>query len=86
MSAAAAAAAPVISGVHVRMARAGLGWSVRELGAKADVNANTIVRIENGADALAITLKKIQAVLEGAGVEFLDSDAPGVRLRPRRRK
>jgi len=73
----------MLTGVQVRMARAALGWGVRELAAKAGVNPNTITRIEKGADALAGTLTKLQRALEGAGIEFTDGDAPGVRLRGR---
>ena len=46
----------------------------------AEVNANTISRIENGGDSLVGTLVKIQLVLEAAGVEFINGNAPGVRL------
>ena len=34
--------------VQVRMARAAVGWGVRELAEKAGVTANTVTRIENG--------------------------------------
>ncbi len=73
----------MLDGIQVRMARAALGWDVRELANKADVTPNTISRIENGGDALASTLEKIQNVLGEAGVIFIDEDdeGPGVRLR-----
>ena len=73
----------MIAREQVRMARAALGWGVRELADKAGVTANTVSRYENGADALGATLTKIQRALEAAGVEFLDQDngGPGVRLR-----
>ncbi len=76
----------MLDGIQVRMARAALGWGVRELANKADVTPNTISRIENGGDALASTLEKIQNVLEQAGVIFIDEDdeGPGVRLRKQR--
>ena len=65
------------------MARAALGWGVRDLAEKAGITANTISRYENGADALGETLARIQRALEAAGVEFTNGDAPGVRLRRR---
>ena len=70
------------------MARAALGWSVRELAAKAGVTANTVSRYENGADALGETLAKIRRALEEGGVAFLDEDGGGfgVRLRDRRER
>ena len=71
---------------QVRMARAALGWGVRELAAKAGVSANTVSRYENGADALGGTLLKIQRVLEQGGIIFIDENGggPGVRLRKHR--
>jgi transcriptional regulator with XRE-family HTH domain len=66
--------------VQLRMARAAVGWGVRELGEKAGVTANTVTRIENGADAKKSTLDRLQRALEAAGVEFTNGDQPGVRL------
>ncbi len=76
----------MLDGIQVRMARAALGWSVRELANKADMTPNTVSRIENGGDALASTLEKIRNVLGEAGVIFIDEDdeGPGVRLRKQR--
>jgi transcriptional regulator with XRE-family HTH domain len=69
--------------IQVKMARAALGWSVRELAAKAEIAANTVSRYENGADAYGDTLLKMQRVFEDAGTEFIDENGggPGVRLR-----
>jgi transcriptional regulator with XRE-family HTH domain len=67
--------------IQVRMARAAVGWGVRELAKKAGVTANTVTRIENGADAKQSTMDKLQSALEAAGIEFTDGDQPGVRLR-----
>jgi transcriptional regulator with XRE-family HTH domain len=66
--------------VQLRMARAALGWGVRELAEKAGVTANTVTRIENGADAKQSTLTALQEALEVAGIEFTDGERPGVRL------
>ena len=70
---------------QVKMARAALGWGVRELAAKAGVAANTISRFENGSDALGETLRKIRRVFEEAGITFIDENGggPGVRLKKR---
>ena len=65
------------------MARAALGWGVRDLAERAGVTANTISRYENGADALGETLAKIQRALEAGGIEFTNGDMPGVRLKRR---
>ena len=64
------------------MARAALGIGVRELAEAAGVTPATFSRFENGhRRGYADTLLKIQAALEAAGIEFLNGDAPGVRLR-----
>lgn len=70
---------------QVKMARAALGWSVRDLGERAGVTANTISRYENGSDALTETLLKIRRVFEGAGIIFIPENGggAGVRLKDR---
>nr|WP_211110028.1 helix-turn-helix transcriptional regulator [Acuticoccus mangrovi] len=57
------------------MARAGLGWGVRELAAEAGVTANTVTRIEKGGDAKQSTLQAIQRALEAAGVQFVSDES-----------
>ena len=66
--------------IQLRMARAAVGWGVRELAQKAGVTANTVTRIENGADAKQSTIQALQRALEAAGVEFTNGEQPGVRL------
>ena len=74
--------------VQLKMARAAIGWGVRDLAKKAGVTANTVTRIENGADAKQSTIDRLQQALEVAGVEFIDENGggPGVRLRKRHQK
>jgi transcriptional regulator with XRE-family HTH domain len=74
----------VITPMQVRMARAALGWGVRDLGKRAGISANTVSRFENGFGAMVDTLVRIQETLETAGVVFISADqqgGPGVRLR-----
>ena len=81
------AAPEMITRSQLRMARAALGWSVRELGRRADVAGNTVSRYENGLGTTVATLTEIQQVLEGAGVIFIPADdtaGPGVRLKTKR--
>jgi transcriptional regulator with XRE-family HTH domain len=66
--------------VQLRMARAAVGWGVRELAAQAGVTANTITRIENGADAKQSTIEALRRALEAAGIEFTNGNEPGVRV------
>jgi transcriptional regulator with XRE-family HTH domain len=77
----------VITREQVKMARAALGWSVKDLGAKARVAANTVSRYENGTDAYGETLLKLQHALEVGGLVFLVEDdeyGAGVRFRKKR--
>jgi transcriptional regulator with XRE-family HTH domain len=74
----------VIEPVHVKMARAALGWGVRDLGAKAGMAANTVSRFELGSEVMLDTVRKLQKALEKEGVIFILRDAsggPGVRLK-----
>ena len=68
--------------VQIRMARAAVGWGVRELAEKAGVTASTVTRIENGSDARQSTIAAIRAAFEAAGVVFIadNGGGPGVRL------
>ena len=74
----------MITRAQVRMARAALGWGVRELGKRAGVAANTVSRFENGMGMTVKTLEQIQLALESEGIIFVradDSGGPGVRLK-----
>ena len=74
----------MITRSQVRMARAALGWGVRDLGKRAGIAANTVSRFENGMGTNVATLKQIQSVLEAAGIIFIPGDTsagPGIRLR-----
>jgi ribosome-binding protein aMBF1 (putative translation factor) len=71
------------------MARAGLGWGVRELAAKAKISAETVVRFEAGERLREATLAKLKSAIERAGVEFIaeNGGGAGVRLaKPAKRK
>ena len=70
---------------QIRMARAALGISVRELAERSGVADSTILRFETGRGGiLAANLNRLQLALEEGGVIFIAVDAnggPGVRLR-----
>ena len=72
--------------IQIKMARAAVGWGVRELAEKAGVTANTVTRIENGADAKQSTMDRLQHALEIAGVEFIGENGGGLGVRLRRRQ
>lgn len=62
---------------QVKMARAALGWGVRDLAKHSNVTANTISRFENGADAMGTTIQAIETAITKAGVIFISADAYG---------
>jgi len=77
----------IINGGQVRAARALLGWSQRELSKKSKVAFGTIQRMESFDEPIGSrtkTLAKVVAVFEKAGIEFLNSESPGLRLRKKR--
>lgn len=71
---------------QIRMARAALGISVRELAARTGVADSTILRFETNKGGLqAGTRDRLQAELEAQGIVFLAPEGglgPGVRLKP----
>ncbi len=69
-----------------RAARALLDWSRSELAARAGLSMPTVQRVEKGGAAVSDEARqKLRAALEAAGIEFLDGNAPGVRLKRGRR-
>jgi predicted transcriptional regulator len=70
--------------VQCRMARAALGWGVRDLAGAAQVSADTIARFERGEALQLSTVRAIRTALEDAGCEFISEDdisGPGMRMR-----
>jgi transcriptional regulator with XRE-family HTH domain len=68
------------------MARAALNWTVRDLAEASGLHRNTITNIEVGRYTGDYkSLKRIEAVLRKAGIEFIEENGggPGVRLRSR---
>jgi transcriptional regulator with XRE-family HTH domain len=81
--------AKMISGAQVRAARALLDWTVRDLARLAIVSVaavNTIEEARQIPNKMTAKLESIRKTLERAGIEFLDGDAPGVRLHAKRRR
>lgn len=70
----------MITGKHIKAARAVLGIGVRDLAAMAGVSMSTVAAFEGGRQAYSSTLTKLQRTLEAEGIEFLDSP-PGIRWR-----
>ena len=70
----------MITAVQCKMARAALGWGVRDLAREAQVGVSTVTRFESGTEPIPATLAAIRRALEAAGVEFIDGEKPGVRF------
>jgi transcriptional regulator with XRE-family HTH domain len=73
------------------MARAALGWGVRELAKRAGMDKATVVRFEAGESVRVDTSERIEATLVAEGIEFKKGDwvrapAPGVPRRARGEK
>ncbi len=77
-----------VTSAQVKMARAALDWTVRDLAEATGLHRNTINNVEVGRyGGDPATLQKIEKVLVAAGIEFIDENGggPGVRLRKRQR-
>jgi transcriptional regulator with XRE-family HTH domain len=76
-----------MNSIQCRLARVALGWSIIDLAQAAEISSQTVTRFERGDHLREKTLKKIRAVLEEAGIEFLPDDGGGVgiRIKPQHR-
>jgi len=74
-----------VTSAQVRMARAALNWTVRDLAEAAGLHRNTITNIEVGRYAGdPQTLAIIEKVLTRAGVVFIDENGGGAGARLRK--
>jgi predicted transcriptional regulator len=74
----------LISGRHLRAARGLLGWTQKDLAKRGKVALGTLRKMEASdgpVDARTETLIRVMTALEKAGIEFLNDDQPGVRLK-----
>jgi len=74
---------PKLTAPACRAARALLGWSVRDLQREARVSPNTVTAFEGGKTIREETADKIAAAFDAHGVEILNGNSPGARLKPR---
>ena len=76
----------MIDGRQIRMARAGLRWTIDDLARQSGVSVRTIKRLEASDSEIASgnisTIAKLRSCLEAAGIEFIGSsdEAPGIRI------
>lgn len=73
----------IITGSQMRAARAFLRWSADDLAKASNVGVATIRRAEaedSVPNLLVNNMEAIRRALEGAGIEFTNNGAPGVRM------
>jgi transcriptional regulator with XRE-family HTH domain len=78
----------LITGRQLRAARALLGMEQIELAKRSRVAIGTVRRMESFSGEIGsrtATLSLVIRALEKAGIEFLNDDRPGVRLRANKR-
>ena len=63
------------------MARAALGWGIRDLAHEADIAVSTVSRFEAGENINLSSLTAMKDALEAAGVEFIPENGGGVGVR-----
>ncbi len=64
-----------------RAARALLGWTQADVVAAAKVSPNTVWKVEDGQEVGPGPSARIVAAFAEKGVEILNGDAPGARIR-----
>ena len=69
--------------IQCKMARAALGWGIRDLADAADIATSTVSRFEAEQNINLSSLNAMKEALEKAGVQFIPENGggPGVRLR-----
>jgi transcriptional regulator with XRE-family HTH domain len=65
-----------------RAGRALMEWSVRDLGRECGISGESISAFENGRPMRESNRTKVLAAFEAVGVDILNGDAPGARMRP----
>lgn len=75
----------MIISLQSKMARAALGWGVRDLAKNAGVSIDTVTRLERGDVLMPRTVHAIEQCFIAAGIIFIDQNGagPGVRLKDR---
>lgn len=62
----------MITAIQSKMARAALGWGVRDLAKKAEVSIDTITRLERGEVLQPRTIAAIVITFQNSGIEFVE--------------
>lgn len=78
----------MITGKQIRMAIAGLGWSLQDLADKSGISWRTVQKIaktDGVSSSSGQTLAAIEAALQEAGIEFIAENGGGAGVRFRER-
>ena len=75
------ASSPNLTPPACRAARALLGWSLDDLAERVSISRDSISRFEGGRPMRDSNRRLIADVFSANGVEILNGDAPGARLR-----
>ncbi|PZP10100.1 MAG: transcriptional regulator [Sphingomonas hengshuiensis] len=70
-----------MNAAQCKMARAALGFGVRELASRAEVSTQTVTRFERGEALKAATVERLQTALEAAGIQFIPENGGGAGVR-----
>ena len=74
----------MISAAQCRAARGLLRWKQQDLAARSDVGLSTIKKFETEVTVPhKPTLKALKAAFEAAGIQFIDDNGIGVKLKAR---
>lgn len=73
-----------MNAVQCRMARAALQIGVRELAELAQVAPGTVARMEAGVELKPRTVDALRRAFEAKGIEFIDGNAPGLKVHSKR--
>lgn len=78
----------MITSEQIRAGRALLRWEQKDLAKAAGISLETVKRLERTpgpVSAYAATVEAITKAMAAVGVEFINGDSPGVRLKSRTR-
>jgi transcriptional regulator with XRE-family HTH domain len=74
----------LITSGQIKAARALVGWTARDLAAKAEIGFSTLIRLESADGVPAGNIKTIDAIkkaLEEVGIEFIGTPDQGAGVR-----
>lgn len=71
-----------LTAAGLRAARGILDWTQADVVRTASVSPNTVAKVEAGGEVRADTAARIIDAFAANGVEILNGDAPGARMRP----